>query len=461
MSGRAGKRSTASEAHDKQTGMPAAGHVEAGATARAESKGRAMLGRLRGDSLITNSLYLMVATGAQAFFGFIFWIVVARIFRTETVGLATTLLATSGLLSSLSLVGFDTVFIRFLPKSTTRSEQINTGLIAVGAASVVTAGIFCALIPMLSPKLAFVNHHAAYVLGFVIFTVFAAWNTLTNAVFIAYRRTRFVLIINVIFSAVKMVLPFAFMHGGAMAIFVAAGIAQVVNVALSIGAMMHYFDYKPQLRLSRSVLREIAGYSFGAYLASFFNLLPGTALPLIVTNRLGASAAAFFYIAYTIANLLFTIGYATMQSLFAEGSHDEARLRASAIKGVKMALALTTPAILIVCASAPLVLRVFGHAYAHGAIGLLRILSVSSLAVIGYSTLTVIFKVLKHVRAMIWVNLSYAATIVALSLALARPLHLPGVGWAWMAGNVVAIVIGSFFLRDPIKQIMYASKEEK
>ncbi len=419
------------------------------------------LGRLRKDSLVSNSLYLMVATGAQAALGFVFWIVVARIFRTTTVGLATTLLATSGLLSTLSLVGFDSVFIRFLPKSTKRDEQINSGFIAVGVAAVVTSLVFCALIPLVSPKLGFVSHHAWDIVGFVFFTVFTAWNTLTNAVFIAYRRTRFVLIINIIFSAIKMVLPFAFLHGGAMAIFVAAGIAQVINVGLSIGAMMKYFGYRPRLSFSKNVMREIAGYSFGAYIASFFNLLPGTALPLIVTDRLGAADAAFFYIAFTIANLLFTIGYATMQSLFAEGSHDEAKLHAHAIKGLKMASLLTLPAIVVVCVVAPLVLRIFGHSYATGALGLLRILSVSSIFVVGYSALTVIFKVLKHVRAMIFVNFSYAATIVVLSVALARPLHLAGVGWAWMAGNIVAVFVGAFFLRGHLKQLTYAAKEEK
>lgn len=417
--------------------------------------------RLRRDSLVANSLYLMLATGAQAALGFVFWIVVARIFKTTTVGLATTLLATSGLLSTLSLVGFDTVFIRFLPKSMKRDEQINTGFIAVGLAAIVTSAIFCALVPVITPKLGFVSHNAWDVAGFIFFTVFTAWNTLTNAVFIAYRRTRFVLIINLIFSAIKMMLPFAFMHGGAMAIFVAAGIAQVINVVLSVLAMMRYFNYQPRLRFNKGVMREIAGYTFGAYVASFFNLMPGTALPLIVTDRLGASDAAFFYIAYTIANLLFTIGYATMQSLFAEGSHDETKLRAHAVKGLKMAAALTIPAIAVVCIAAPLVLKAFGHSYEGGALGLLRILSVSSIVVVGYSALSVIFKVLKHVRAMIWVNMSYAAVIISLSIILAKPLHLAGVGWAWMAGNVVAVGVGALFLRGHLKQIVYAAKEEK
>ena len=46
-------------------------------------------------------------------------------------------------------------------------------------------------------------------------------------------------------------------------------------------------------------------------------------LPIMVLNVLGAEQAAYYYIAYAIAALLFMIPSAISMSLFVEGSHGE------------------------------------------------------------------------------------------------------------------------------------------
>ncbi|HEY8999165.1 MAG TPA: oligosaccharide flippase family protein [Candidatus Saccharimonadales bacterium] len=403
--------------------------------------------RVGNDKLLSNSLYLMLATGAMALFGFVFWIVVAHMFKSTTVGLATTLLSMSGLIASLSLVGFDTVFIRFLPKAENRNAHIDSGLMMVGIASAILSAGFCALVPHLAPKLTFVDHNLWYILSFVIFTIFTAWNTLTNAVFVAYRETRYVLVINIIFSAIKMVLPFAVMHGGPMAIFAVAGIAQVINVLLSLAAMMKYFGYRPAPIIHRDVVREVRKYSSGSYVASFLNLMPITVLPLVVTNQLGPSQAAFFYIAFTIANLIFTIGYSTTQSLFAESSHNEEKLDANLRRGFKIAVIIGAPAIVVLLLAGQLILKPFGHDYADGATTILRVLGASSIFVYMYSALNALFKVTKDIRAMIVVNIFYAGIIIGLGWALAKPLHLLGVGIAWASGNFAATIVGLYFRR--------------
>ena len=69
------------------------------------------------NTLFRNSFYLMLATAVMAGFGFFFWLIVARMFSTANIGLATTLISVMNMIAMLSLVGFDVTFVRFLPNS--------------------------------------------------------------------------------------------------------------------------------------------------------------------------------------------------------------------------------------------------------------------------------------------------------------------------------------------------------
>jgi len=52
--------------------------------------------RIMNDSLYKNSIYLMISTGIMAVLGFVFWLVIARLFNTHDVGLATTIISVMG-----------------------------------------------------------------------------------------------------------------------------------------------------------------------------------------------------------------------------------------------------------------------------------------------------------------------------------------------------------------------------
>jgi O-antigen/teichoic acid export membrane protein len=398
------------------------------------------------NALLSNSINLMTSAGITAIFGFVFWTAVAHTFHADTVGLATTLLSMSALLSLLGLAGFDTTLVRFLPKSTHKNEQINNSIIITALASIILSGLFCALVPVISPKLAFVDHAPLYMLLFIMGTVFTTWNTLTNAALIAYRRTSFVVIINIIFSAVKMALPFVIRDGGPMTIFTFALIAQIVNVALSVAVLMRYFEYKPAIALNMDIIRKTRRFSGVVYLANIFNLIPDSILPLIVVNKLGAASAAYFYIAFTLANLLYTIAFATTQSLLAEASHDEEHIARHIRHSLVITTALLVPATLALIVLCPIILHIFGHTYSHGATSLLRILSLSSIGVMLYSALGAFFKLRHNLRAILLTTIVNAVVIISLSLVFVGPFGLNGIGWAWLIGTWASVGMAGWCL---------------
>ncbi len=73
-------------------------------------------------------------------------------------------------------------------------------------------------------------------------------------------------------------------------------------------------------------------------------------LPIMVLNVLGVEQAAYYYIAYAIAALLFMIPSAISMSLFVEGSHGEA-LKRTVVKSLVTIFSLLVPAacVLYVC----------------------------------------------------------------------------------------------------------------
>jgi O-antigen/teichoic acid export membrane protein len=397
------------------------------------------------NTLFMNAMYLMLSTGVIAVSGLVFWIVVTHTHRAGDVGLATTLLSVSGLLSLLGLAGFDTTFVRFLPGTKRKNDYINSGFIVITIINVALATILGLALPLLSQHFLFLYSTWTFA-GFVFFTVVSSLNIVTNAVFLAFKQAQYILIINSLFSVCKILLPLIVTTGNAETIFVLAGCAQLVGLVLSIAWMRRAFAYRFTPTLHVEALRTVKKFSLSMYASSICNLLPPTILPLVVVYKLGSASAAYYYMAFTMASLLYTIGYASMQSAFAEGSHNQAAIGDYIKKASKIIAVVLLPAIAVTLLCSNLLLSIFGPAYAAHADWLLWLLAIGGLPVAVYSGFGAIFKVTKNLSGMVWMNIAYAVIIISASYMLIPVLGLAAIGWAWIIGNLAACCIGAFFL---------------
>lgn len=388
----------------------------------------------------------MASTAALAGFGFLFWIISTRLFSENEIGLATSMISVMNLVALASLLGFSPAFVRFLPHTERKREYIHTGLMVVAVAAFALSSSFLAIVPFVAPRLAFLQHSPVAATLFVIACVMSALNVLTDAIFLSYRRTVFTFVITVIFSMAKLVAPFFLAAYGAIGIFGAAALSHTVGLVLSISALAYWFDYRPSLMINRRFLAMTWRYNAANHLSAILNLLPPTVIPLIILNRLGAEPAAHYYMAMMIGNLLYAIPFATAQSLFAEGSHDEDNIATQARKAAHGIALLLTPAIIVLVAGAGLLLSIFGSAYAAGGAGILRLIALSGVTVSAYSIAGAILLVRKDAIGIMILHAVYAATTIALTYAL-LPLGLTGIGIAWMIGNGVAGTVGYMLYR--------------
>jgi len=302
---------------------------------------------LTNDSLYRNSIYLMLSTGVMAGFGFFFWIINARLYSAEQVGIGTTLISVITLISSFSLLGLGNSLIKYLPASDKKNKKINTSFTLVGLTSIFISIFFLVFLKTFSPRLLFVRESIIFSLLFILFIVFSSLDIISENVFIAYRSSKFVLIKNTISSIVKLILPIFLVTLGAYGIVVSMGIAMSVAFLVSLVFLIVHFNYSPKPIIDRIVVKRMTKFSLGNYIAGFIGGLPAMVLPILITNSIGAKFSAYFYIDMMIANLLYIIPMATSQSLFAEGSYSETELKVHLKKTIKIIFFFFLPANII------------------------------------------------------------------------------------------------------------------
>lgn len=392
------------------------------------------------DSLFRNSVYLMLSTGVQAVFGFLFWILAARLYSPEQIGIGSTLISATVFISYISLLGFNSTLVKFLPGPDRRNEKINSSLTLVLGASLLVATIYLLLLSRITPELGFLAKSPIYALAFVMFSAFSAVNLLTDSIFIAYRASKYNFIVYTLQSAAKLSLPILFVGLGAFGIFTASGLAAGMAAFLSIFFAAKKFNYVPKLSVHKDIVKSFWKFSSSSYIANFLNIIPPAVMPIIILDKLGAAQAGYYYLAFTICNLLYAVVYSVSQSLFAEGSYGEASLRNLFKRSVMIVAAIMVPASVALAFAGPYILQIFGKSYGEEAGQAITVLALSAPAVSAYILSTVLLRILNKNFLLVFMNVVYAVTMIGLAV-LWTGKGLVWVGYAWMIGNVAAALV--------------------
>lgn len=407
---------------------------------------KVLIGHFNSDSLFRNSVFLMLSTLVQAVLGFLFWMLCARLFTPAEIGLGSTLIAGLTLIAYVSLFGFNDALIKYLPHAENRSSQINSSLILSALTALVVSIGYLLFTTATSPEFVFFKTNNFFVILFILLGIFSAVNLLTDSIFIACRKSQYNLLIYTLQSIVKLTLPIFFVSWGALGISSAVGIAAAIAFFLSVFFASRKLNYQPKLHIDRKVLKKSWRFSSATYLANLFNILPPNLLPLIIISQLGAESAGHFYIVFMIANLLYAIGYALCNSLFAEGSHGAGELRVLTTQAIKLWLYLALPVIALMALLAPGLLEVFGKSYGQEGQIILWILLVVAPLVYAYNLTNAILRIKGHTAAIIITNVVYAVTIVGLAWELSGRWGIIGIAVAWGTGHLLSALLSSLMI---------------
>ena len=408
------------------------------------------LGQHLKDPLYRNSYFLMANTAVTSALGFAFWIVVARFYNEADVGLASTIITCMGLLITLSSLGFDIAFIRFLNKSEKPAEFINSGLTITGIASIFMAFVFIIGVDLWSPALGFIKDNPIFAAAFIVFTLFLTLSSMLDSIFIAKRRAGFVLSKNTTISLLKITLPFIF-----VLFFRAFGIISSLGTATSIVVIIFlllflprvHSAYKLKVKINLPIVREVWRYSAGNYLVNIVSAATTFILINLIVNRLRAEEAAYFYVAWMITGLLFIIPGAISQSLFAESSHLENKLGVNVRRSYKFTFMLLIPAIIVLLLAGKWLLLAFGAGYSENGVALLRFLSLSGIFIGVNSVYGTILRVQGKIRQLMAICAFTTIAMVTGSYFIMHTAGIVGIGYIWFAVQGVTSIYVLFAMK--------------
>ncbi len=401
-------------------------------------------------TLYLNAYALIGSNLLTAAASYLFWILAARRFTDEAVGIASAMLSSMALLDVLASLGLESGLIRFLP--TQEDMEASNHMLQVAttlrlAAALITTLVFIAGLSLWAPGLPPVAQANGLWMLFVLLTLANGAYNLLNAAFIALRKARYVFTGSLIFNTVKLgivaVIPSATDAPGVLTA-VTAGLFSLVLIELLVFLPALSAGFRPRLSLALQSLRGFFNYSVVNQLADVLLGLPQMLLPLFVINTLGASANARFYTAWMTAGVLRTACISIAQSAFAEGSaavHQSGTLHTS----IKHSLGLSLLALLggggLLAVSGRWVLLLFGKSYSEEGTRLLYWLLVSVLPFSLMNLYLTTLRIRKQTALLLVISAAWATISLSGSWLGMRAEGLTGIAMGWTIAQFAALIL--------------------
>jgi O-antigen/teichoic acid export membrane protein len=404
--------------------------------------------------LYRNTFYLMLDTAIMSLLGLLFWLIVARFYTEADVGFSSAIISAISLLAILSLIGLNISIVRFLPQAEKPRDLINTCLTLSGVISLVIAGIFLAGLDIWSPSLSFIKQNAIFILAFILFTSLWTLSPLVDSAFLAKRRAGFTLSKATIFSLLKLPLPILFVpFFHAFGIVASWGVAMAIAIAISLFLFLPRVQasYRPMPALKLSLIKDMWRYSSSNYLVGLLVAGVILILPLMVVNALGAEQNAYFYITWMVASLLFAIPLAVSQSLLAEGSHFEDKLKENVTKSLKFTFLLLVPAAVVLILVGKWLLLTLGQSYSLNGLKLLWTLCISSLPLAINYLYTSILRLTGRLKELMAIWGFIALSVLLVSYLVMPSIGIIGIGYAWLGAHCVVAIYVISVLRSTLR----------
>jgi O-antigen/teichoic acid export membrane protein len=331
-------------------------------------------------SMFSNSITLIGSKVAAMGLGFLFWVLAARLFSQEQVGLAAGVVSAMMLCTQFALLGLGNAVIARFPRHQDRpAALLDTAFTLVAVAAVAGGGLFLLLASGLFTELDAVAHDLSYALLFLAAALFGTIGILLDQVSTTLRRGDHALLRGLAFgiaavgslgllaaltdahSAQTLLLPWVL--AGACAWLI--GMAQLRRTLEG---------YRLRPRIQGAIARELVSSGLPNYALTLSQRAPGLILPVVVVELLSPEANATWYVAWMMAWIVYIVAIQVELTTFAEVAHDPDSLRQSIRRGVRASLGIGVPAALVLAIAAHPLLSILGPEYADAGVTPLRIL---------------------------------------------------------------------------------------
>jgi O-antigen/teichoic acid export membrane protein len=407
-------------------------------------------------AVLLNAGSMMSTVVVTALLGAAFWLIAARQFSTDAVGVASAAVAAMTLLGYLSTVGLGTLLMGELPRRDSHHRGLlNAALIVSGGLGLVLGACFAFAAPLLSADLEPLSETWLAALVFAIGVGMTALAAVLDQALIGLMRGALQLNRNVVFSVAKLIalvlVAYLLSQPGGVWIYT----TWTAGIVISLVVLLRFYREREGdgLRPRLSQLSEMRAEAATHHVYNLAIRAPDLVLPLIVVSLLSANANANFYIAWMIASFAFMVPVSLSSVLFAVGSGDATGLHERYRLSVALSAGLGFAANLVLLVAGGPILSIFGASYEQGALGALHVLALGVFPETIKAHFLSITRVERRIAATI--PLVIGGTVLELGGAIAGGIagSLTLIAAGWLAAVCIEAIVMSRtvvrFLRDP------------
>jgi O-antigen/teichoic acid export membrane protein len=405
--------------------------------------------------LVRNAYALIFSTVTTSALGMIYWVLAARFYTSEIVGLNAAAISAMVFVGGVSRLYLDGALMRFIPRAgqgTLRFVAV-TYLISQALVFLVAGGYWLGR-QIWATELAFLGATPWLSGWFILSCLAASIFVLQDAALTGLRQTVWVPVENTLFAIAKLVFLVA-MAGWSpeYGIFLSWTIPMTASLLpinwLIFKRLIPQHMQAKQGEAAGVQAAQVAHYIGGNYVGYLFHLASARLLPILVVQLAGGSATAYFYLPWLVANSLQLAASHMSASLTVEASRDQTHLQAYGRQALRHTARLLVPAVAVLVIGAPYVLLVFGREYAHEGTLLLRLFALSSLPAMFNAIFLGMARVERRIRSIIAVQALMAVLSLGLGSLFLQLYGITGVGAAWLLSQTLtaALLLATYYRR--------------
>jgi len=406
-----------------------------------------IINNLFGDSLLKNSIYLMATNFIASIFAFFFWIIAARYYTPDDIGIGSAIFSSISLIAMIGTIGLPSSLVFYLTRDKNTDKMISSCLTAGIISSIIFSLIYISGLKFWTPELMSVLNNYTNILIFIFVTTSLVISSLMTAILVAGKKASYIMTKETVFHFIKMFHLKLFAGYGAMGILISMSVGLMISIPLGFILLYKVWKYLPRISLD-PIIYNMASYSAGNYVAFIFYSIPVLTLPIIILNMISAKAAGYFYIAIMIANFLYGISQSISNSLFAESSDTDKFLN-NINKSIKFSMLILIPGVLILGIFGKLILSIFNPAYAENAYGTMLILIIASIPGSLISMYNTVRYSQRRVTSVIVMNMMIAIMTIIISIPLIGIMNIEGAAVSYLIANLIGASVVISRIKDP------------
>jgi O-antigen/teichoic acid export membrane protein len=400
--------------------------------------------------LYGNAYALILSNASISGLGLVFWILSARLYTAEAVGIGSGLLSAMFFISGVAQLNLRSALNRFVPVAGRQTGRLVATAYAVtipiSFLLALAVGTAVSITGIGGAPMAAIGSDVVMILLFAVGT--AAWSiyNMQDGVLTGLRRASIVPIENTSYALAK--LAFVIVFAGTLpteGVFLSwsvpvIGAAALVTILL-FGRLIPQHERRTGPTTSALDTHRIVRFVAGDFTGALLVMLYISLLPVLVIAQVGPTAGAHFYIVWIIATSLNLIPLSLAISHTVEAAMAEDQLIIRSREVLVLMVRLLLPVTAIVVTAAGPILTIFGPGYAEAGAPLLQLLA---LGVLPYGITVLYFsfaRVTTRVRGIV-VTQAYLAIVILVATQLLLPsMGIAAVGVGWLLGQGSAAML--------------------